>query len=865
MKPDSWSRVEQVFHLALQIEQGQRAAFLEDTCAGDHDLRSEVEALLAADKNAESFLESPPTELVGNVPGNRSSDAGQGEDRLPGSTISHYCILEKLGGGGMGVVYRAQDLRLNRFVALKFLPAHALHDVSLVEQLRREARAASALNHPHICTVHDIDEQDGRPFIVMELLEGQTLKQRIAAGPVELSEVINLGVQIVEALEAAHARDIIHRDIKPANIFVTPRGQVKVLDFGLAKSVPPETVSALTENTVETRAFVGTLPYMAPEQLAGRGLSPCTDIFAIGTVLYELATGRRPFTDQFAPALAHSILNAQPPKPTELNPAIPQRLESIILKCLEKNPEKRYQRTQDLLADLRGLPGSLGAWWVRSALRRRYIAGAAGFLVVLGILASTLNWAGSSPWKTGARGKTIESLAVLPLQNLSQDLEQEYFSDGMTDALITQLYKASTLRVTSHTSVTRFKGTTKSLPEIAKELNVDAVIEGSVMRSGNRVRIDVKLVQARTEQNLWAETYDRDLGDVLRLQSEVAQSVARRVQMMTPAQQSRLHPIPAVDPQAYEAYLKGHSYLLAPTRASLKQARAYFEEAIRRDPGFALAYVGLGDSYTELGTYRYIAPQDAYRHGSDAIHKALQLDESLGEAHSSLGYLEWQFAWDWQAAEKELRYAVDLNPNYMDGHESLLWYLAWNGQRDEALREIEKIRQLDPVYPILPFETAGVYYHQRDYRSLVEAGQKSVATYPDEWTGHYFLAVGFQGTGRAAEAIPEYRHAVELSQGNTDARAGLAYLYASIGKTPEAEKILRDLQLESQTTYVSPYMIAIIYSGLGRKDKAFEFLEKAYQERSPDLAYFCKADLRLDGLRSDPRFHDLTRRIGFTH
>lgn len=499
---------------------------------------------------------------------------------------------------------------------------------------------------------------------------------------------------------------------------------------------------------------------------------------------------------------------------------------------------------------------------IRSAPSRRSIIGAAVLALFVGILVVTLQWARNSRWTIGAGGKIVESLAVLPLQNLSADPEQAYFSDGMTDALITQLSKIGTLRVTSHTSVARFKGTSKSLPEIARELNVDAVIEGSVMCSGNRVRIDVKLIQARTDQNLWAETYDRDLGDVLRLQSEVAQTVARRVQMLTPAQQARLHPVPAVDPQAYEAYLKGRYYLLAPTQASLKQAQAYFEEAIRRDPGFALAYVGFGDSYSELGTYRYIPPQDAYRHASEAIHKALQLDESLGEAHSSLGYLDWQYAWDWQAAEQELRHAVDLNPNYIDGHEGLLWYLAWDGQRDEALGEAEKIRRLDPVYPILPLEAAGVYYHQRDYNSLVEAGRKSVATYPDGWTSHYFLAVGYQGTGRAGEALPEYQQAIELSQGNADPRAGLAYLYASMGKTAEAEKILRELQRQSQTAYVSPYMIAVIYAGLGQRDQAFEFLEKAYQERSPDLAYFCKADLRLDGLRSDPRFVDLARRIG---
>lgn len=357
MKPDPWSRVEEVFHLALKVEGSQRATFLEQACARDVDLRREVEALIAADRRAETFLESPVLEVLGQTPRIHPLDgSGTGEDRLPGSTVSHYLILERLGGGGMGVVYKAQDLRLNRFVALKFLPQEAPLDTSLVEQLRREARAASALNNPHICTVHDIDEQAGRPFIVMELLEGQTLKHRIVAGPLGTNEILSLGIQIGEALDAAHSRDIIHRDIKPANIFVTPRGQVKVLDFGLAKSLPADTALTVTADIAQTRAFVGTLPYMAPEQLQGRGVSARTDIFAVGTVLYEMATGKRPFTDEFAPELAQSILNKQPPRPKELNPAIPPRLESIILKCLEKDPRKRYQRAQELLQDLRSFP-----------------------------------------------------------------------------------------------------------------------------------------------------------------------------------------------------------------------------------------------------------------------------------------------------------------------------------------------------------------------------------------------------------------------------------------------------------------------------------------------------------------------------
>jgi TolB-like protein/DNA-binding winged helix-turn-helix (wHTH) protein/Tfp pilus assembly protein PilF len=497
------------------------------------------------------------------------------------------------------------------------------------------------------------------------------------------------------------------------------------------------------------------------------------------------------------------------------------------------------------------------------AIRPAYLLGLAGIAAVILAAVVGLTGAGSYRTRLGFGGKRIESLAVLPLENLSRDPDQEYFSDGMTDALIADLSKIGALRVTSSTSSMRYKKTGKSLPEIARELNVDGVVEGSVVRSGNRVRITARLIQAPTDQDLWAETYERDLGDVLKLQSDVAQAVAQQVRaQLTPEQQARLRSAPVVNPKAYEAYLKGRFYEAAGTQVAIKQAQDYFTEAIRGDPKFALAYVGLADCYLDLGAYRWLPPQEAYRQGSEAVHKALQLDETLGEAHSTLGYLNWQYSWDWQTAERELRHAVDLNPQYIEGHEALGWYLAWSGRRDEALAEVEKMRWLDPAYRLAVIDELGVYYHQRDYKSLVEAGQKSVAANPELWASHYFLAVGYEGSGRQAQAIPEYQKAVELSQSDSDTTAGLAHVYATVGRKAEAEKIVSELQRQSKVTYVSPYMMAVIYAGLGQNNKAFEFLEKAYQERSPDIAYFLKADLRIDTLRSDPRFQDLLRRVG---
>jgi TolB-like protein/DNA-binding winged helix-turn-helix (wHTH) protein len=486
-----------------------------------------------------------------------------------------------------------------------------------------------------------------------------------------------------------------------------------------------------------------------------------------------------------------------------------------------------------------------------------------GFAVIamaaaLGLLLLVRN----SGWGASTRDNSINSLAVLPLENLSRDPDQQYFSDGMTDALIAQLSKATTLRVTSRTSTARFKDTKESLPEIARELSVEGVVEGTVTRSGNRVRITVQLIRARNDQHIWANSYERDLSDVLKLQSEVAEAVARQVRaQLSSASQAPSDSTSAVDPEAYEAYLKGTYNRSQGNLVTLRQAQGYFEEAIRRDPAFPLAYVGLAGSYLDLGTDRWLPPQEAYRKGSEAIHKALELDNSIGEAHTELGYLEWQYGWNWADAEKELHDGVELSPKDVNGRETLVWYLGWKGKRDEALAEIQRIAQLDPLNPYLLIDYAGVYYHQRDYKSLVEAAQKSLGPAPNTWSAHYFLAVGYQGMGRLPEAVEEYRRAVELSQQNSDAVAGLAHAYASMGRAAEARKILAEVQKQSSVVYVSPYMVAAIYSGLGDKDKAYLFLEKAYEERSPDLAYFSKADLRMDALRQDSRFQSILQRV----
>src|SRR6266404_463297 len=493
----------------------------------------------------------------------------------------------------------------------------------------------------------------------------------------------------------------------------------------------------------------------------------------------------------------------------------------------------------------------------------------AALALTLLILAAT----GSAFWLVRAVSRPtsaatrLRSIAVVPLENLSGDPSQEYFADGMTEQLITDLAKVNGLRVISRTSVMRYKDTKKSLPEIARELNVDGIVEGSVMRSGNRVRITAQLLHAATDRHLWAETYERDMGDVLRLQSDVAQAIVQQVRAeLTPQQQAQLHSAPVVNPEAYEAYLKGRFYLSNQfTMAQpLAMSKQYFEESIRKDPAFALAYSGLADSYLYLAIFRQLSPDSAYRSATEALRKALELDDTIGEAHDTLGILSWRYKWDLKAAERELNQAIALAPSYSCAHEDRAGFLSFMGRRAEALAEVAKSSEMDPG-PSSAMTESGAYYQLRDYNALLEASRRGVVSNPNEWVEHEFLAVGYEGTGKLLEATAEYQKAVEMSGGDQDALAALAHAYALIGRRPEAENILRGLQEKSKHVYVSPYVLATIFAGLGDKDTAFQFLEKAYRERSLEIGWHIKADLRIDNLRSDPRFHDLLHRVGLNN
>lgn len=754
---------------------------------------------------------------------------------MVGRMLSHYHILEKIGAGGMGVVYRAHDERLDRDVALKVLPPGLLSDDSARRRFRKEALALSKLSHPNIATVHDFDTQEGVDFLVMELVAGMTLAEKLAGGPLPEEEAANLGKQFVAALEEAHEQGVVHRDLKPGNIKVTPKGQAKVIDFGLAKllrsSVGPGV--ATTESLTEMQAAAGTLPYMAPEQLRGEKVDVRSDLWALGVVLYEMTTGRRPFQATVATALAADIQHTPPTPPRGINPKVSSRLEDIILKCLEKNPEHRYQSAKEVGVDLR-----------RPEAR-----------------APSQVSAGSAPRRKGQPGrKRIRSLAVLPLANLSRDPEQEYFADGMTEALITNLAKIRALRVISRTSAMRYKGTDKPLPEIAEELNVDGVVEGSVLRVGDRVRITAQLIHAATDTHLWAESYERDLRDVLLLQSEVARAIAKEVQVaLTPEEKARLASARPVNPEAYEAYLKGRLYEYRVSAEDFDRAEQYFKLALEKDQEYALAYTGIGDVWGGRGVLGFVPPREVLPKVKALILKALELDDTLAESHEMLGRLRLFYEWDWAGAEREFQWAIALSPNnpYVRfGY----WHGLWSTKRTaEARAQIERALELDPFNSM--FQTLlgwQLLAEGREDQAIEQLG-KVLETEPNFAWAHWRLWNAFHQKEMTDEALAAAKRYLAFL-GHNEAAAAIERGYAESGYRGAMRLGAEKLVAQAKLGYVQPSRMARLYAHAEEKDLALEWLEKAYEERDPMLVHL-SVDWDWESLRSDPRFKDLLLRM----
>jgi serine/threonine protein kinase/TolB-like protein/Tfp pilus assembly protein PilF len=772
MTPEEWQRVRLVLESALELGPKSRSAFVDSACADDEKLRREVLSLLSDQKQPDRFLEEPALEMVRQqITQEQAQRQQEAELALLGKTISHYRILEKLGGGGMGVVYKAEDTRLHRFVALKFLPEGMTQDEQALERFKREAQAASALNHPHICTIHDIGEYEGGPFIVMELLEGSTLKHRISGMPLSPELVVELGVHISDALDAAHDKGIFHRDIKPANIFVAKRDEAKLLDFGLAKlagataeapagqDLPTATTDTLRVHDLTfPGARMGTAPYMSPEQIRGEPVDARSDLFSFGLVLYEMATGQPAFPGETTGQIREAILTQEPVPPRKLDPRVPAAVERVIAKALKKKLPDRYQAAAELRADLIRVRGELGRRWIRRAA-----------LAAVLLLALLVGFGWRFGWlRPGVRNGQVRSIVVLPLANLSGDPEQEYFADGMTEQLTTDLGQISALRVISRTSAMHYKGANKKLlPEIARELDVDVVVEGSVERAGNQVRITAQLIEAPTDRHLWAKSYERDLRDVLGLQDDVAQAIASEVRIkLTPQEQARLIAAHPVNVEAHDDYLKGRFFWNQRTPEGLKKAIQYFRQALERDPKYAAAYAGIADAYYLLPGISDLPPGEAWPKAREAAQKALELDDTLAEAHTSLASIKCYQDWDWDGAGLEFRRAIELDPNYPAAH---LWYgryLAALGRHDEAIAEMKHALENDPFSSGISGNLAMAYYLARRDGQAIEQGLKALEIGPNSFDTHLVLGSAYREEGSYREAIVELQEAAKLSHDN---------------------------------------------------------------------------------------------------
>jgi serine/threonine-protein kinase len=752
-----------------------------------------------------------------------------------GTRFGPYELVSLLGQGGMGQVYRARDPRLGRDIAIKVLPQDSARDGDALARFEREARAIAGLTHPNILAVHDFGSERGTFYVVTELLEGETLRQRIELSPLEWRRAVEIGAEVAEALSAAHARAVIHRDLKPENIFLTNDGRVKILDFGLAQTDP--LFEAGDANAVTTKfhtdpgTILGTLGYMAPEQLRGETVAGTADIFSLGCILFEMVTAKRPFQRGSGAATIAAILKDDLPTDI-LGDAAPPEVTRVIEGCVAKNADQRYQSARDLALTLRAISSSTAVpdTFIRRVTRR--------------------------PRKS----RSIDSIAVLPLENVGDDPGTEYLSDGITEGIINRLSQLPKLKVMARSTVFRYRHRDQDAQAIGRDLRVKAVLTGRLQHVGNRLVVNVELVDSQDGSQLWGEHYNRETADLMTLQEEVSREIAEKLRIkLTGAEKKRLVKKATASTAAYELYLKGRYHWNKRTEESLKKGIQFFRDAIEADPSFASAYAGLADSFITLGTNIPLPPREAMPKAKAAAMKAIEIDDGLAEAWASLAAVKWWYEWDWNGAEEAYRRAVQLNPNYATAHDGYGMLLSARGTFDGAIEQITKAADLDPLSLIIAVHAGWPFYFARDYESAIRRFDKALELDQSFIPAHGWRGMALGQQRRFAEAIASFRRALEVDRVPI-LLAMLGHTHAIAGNRGEAERVLTELQFEAQTRYVSPYDVAVIHSGLGDVSAAMAALHEAFEDRSAWMV-FLGVDPRLDPLRDDVRFQELAARV----